>query len=327
MDPLLSVIVPVYKSEAHLQRCIDSVLHQEYKRAELIIVDDGSPDNSSDIYKAAAVKDERIKFVYKENGGIASARNKGISIASGEYITFIDADDFVHPQVYKKAMSHITENKNDLLIFDFKKVEDETKKDFEEIEDIEPRYLNRLEALNKLYSPDRSTYIYPWNKIYHQSLFNKLRYNESHTYDDEEMAHRLLHEAKSIVYFSCEGYYYVQREGSFVNVPFSMKKFKRMDALYQRCLFFKQKGYTDLHQSAVEHYVETFLWYYLLAQKLDNKEGLHQQRIQFNSLLKYILKNQLISSKQKPLLIIFRIAPSIYIHLIKVLMRQKGEAV
>ena len=99
---LISIIVPVYKAEKHLSECIDSIISQTYENFELILIDDGSPDNSGKICDEYAEKDKRIRAIHKENGGVSSARNTGLDNASGEYITFIDSDDFVDKQYLEK---------------------------------------------------------------------------------------------------------------------------------------------------------------------------------------------------------------------------------
>lgn len=98
---LISIIIPVYKTEQYLKRCVDSVLNQTYQELECILVDDGSPDEAGKICDEYKKKDARIKVIHKENGGLSSARNAGLDIAKGDYIGFVDSDDFIHPQMYE----------------------------------------------------------------------------------------------------------------------------------------------------------------------------------------------------------------------------------
>ena len=106
--PLISVIVPIYKVEKYLSKCIESIIAQEYSNIEIILVDDGSPDNCGKICNDYAIKDNRIKVIHKENGGLSSARNAGIDIAQGEYIGFVDSDDTIEPYMYEKLYNAIS---------------------------------------------------------------------------------------------------------------------------------------------------------------------------------------------------------------------------
>ena len=101
MNPEISIIVPVYNVEKYLKRCIDSILNQSFTDFELILVDDGSTDNSGEIIDEYAIKDERIKVIHKENGGLSSARNVGIEYSKGNYIAFVDSDDYINKNMYK----------------------------------------------------------------------------------------------------------------------------------------------------------------------------------------------------------------------------------
>ena len=114
MDSLVSVIVPVYKVEKYLSKCLDSIVNQTYKNLEIILVDDGSPDNSGKICDEYAQKDSRIKVIHKENGGLSSARNAGLDIATGEYIAFADSDDSVHLDFVEKLYRAIKEENADI---------------------------------------------------------------------------------------------------------------------------------------------------------------------------------------------------------------------
>lgn len=113
---LISIIIPVYKTEQYLKRCVESVLAQTYQDLEIILVNDGSPDNSLKICYEYAEMDRRIKVVNKENGGVASARNAGIDLAAGEYIGFVDSDDYIEPDMFELLVGLINEYKADISI-------------------------------------------------------------------------------------------------------------------------------------------------------------------------------------------------------------------
>ena len=115
-NPLISVIVPVYNVEKYLDRCVESIVNQTYTNLEIILVDDGSPDNCPAMCDAWAEKDNRIKVIHKENGGVSSARNTGINAASGDYIAFVDSDDYIDCLMYEKMMNTIQINNSDVVI-------------------------------------------------------------------------------------------------------------------------------------------------------------------------------------------------------------------
>ena len=115
-EKLISVIIPVYNVEKYLRRCIDSVINQTYKNLEIIIVDDGSTDNSSNICDEYTNKDSRVKVVHKENGGLSSARNVGIELAKGDLIAFVDSDDYIELEMYEKLKENMDKYDSDIAI-------------------------------------------------------------------------------------------------------------------------------------------------------------------------------------------------------------------
>ena len=118
----ISIIVPVYNVESYLSNCIDSILNQTFKDFELILVNDGSTDKSLEICKHYKNMDDRIFIIDKKNGGLSSARNAGLDIIKGEYIGFVDSDDYIHPQMYELLYKQIIENEADISMCEFKKV-------------------------------------------------------------------------------------------------------------------------------------------------------------------------------------------------------------
>ena len=115
--PKISVIIPVYKVEQYLPECLDSIINQTYKNLEIICIDDGSPDNSGKILDEYASKDNRIRVIHKENGGISSARNAGLDIATGDWISFVDSDDWLDINTYEKLLSSADEANTDIVMF------------------------------------------------------------------------------------------------------------------------------------------------------------------------------------------------------------------
>lgn len=130
---LISVIVPVYKVEQYLEKCVNSITAQTYSNLEIILVDDGSPDKCGDICDSLAEKDKRIKVIHKMNGGLSSARNAGIDIATGQYIGFVDSDDFIEPEMYEKLLKLIKQEGTKLAVCAVNYVYEDGKKNEETI--------------------------------------------------------------------------------------------------------------------------------------------------------------------------------------------------
>ena len=120
MKPLITVIVPVYNVEEHLDRCIESIINQTYKNLEIILVNDGSPDNCPALCDKWAEKDDRIRVIHKTNGGVSSARNSGINVAKGEYVGFVDSDDYISADMYELMVESIINNNSELSVIGYK---------------------------------------------------------------------------------------------------------------------------------------------------------------------------------------------------------------
>ena len=118
-NPLISVVVPIYKVEEYLQRCVDSIINQTYKNLEIILVDDGSPDSCPKMCDNFAKQDKRIKVIHKINAGVSEARNTGLEYATGDYVGFIDSDDYIHPTMYEKLLNGIKKENSDICMCRF----------------------------------------------------------------------------------------------------------------------------------------------------------------------------------------------------------------
>lgn len=178
MSPLVSVIIPIYNVEKYIKKTVQSVIKQEYKGIEIILVDDGSPDNSSRIIDELAKKDDRIVCIHKENGGVSSARNAGLKIAKGKYVTFIDGDDWVEPDYISYLLNLVEDNKCEIAM---------NKNNFSDYnkKSSEKEYVVRAEkAIEWIYLGN--IFVAVWNKIYKTSLLkdNHISFDESIWYGE-----------------------------------------------------------------------------------------------------------------------------------------------
>ena len=251
---MISVIVPIYKVEDYLPKCIDSILNQTYKDLEIILVDDGSPDNCGKICDEYAKQDKRIRVIHKENGGLSSARNAGIEAAKGDYIGFVDSDDYISMDMYEKMVVSIETENADVSVCCFKYVNEDgsafetSVKPFEKYE-----VLSKEQAIDKITTLDRyyTHFATAVNKLYRRAVIEDLKFEEGRVHEDEFIAHLVYFNCSKIVIMPDELYYYVQRSGSIMNSSYSPKRLDAVRAYYKRYEFLKEKGYKKHAKNAL----------------------------------------------------------------------------
>ena len=181
-QPKISVIVPVYKTEGLLDRCVESIVGQTYKNLEIILVDDGSPDNCPAMCDEWAEKDSRIRVIHKENGGVSSARNAALDIATGDYIGFVDSDDWIEPEMYSSLIQKISESGKNIALCSYYAVEISGER-------YECRCVVDKEVLDK---DDYFRFIvlggdggYIWNRLYDADILKEVRFDEDIWYSED----------------------------------------------------------------------------------------------------------------------------------------------
>jgi len=192
MDELISVIIPIYKVEAYLKRCVDSVLNQTYKNLEIILVDDGSPDNCPMICDDLAKLDNRIKVLHKENGGLSDARNAGTDISTGSYIIYIDSDDYIEPILIEELYRSLKENEADIAVSGYIRTDSKNNRD-KRLDGM--TYVgNALDVLYLLFS----TYSWTaWGKLFKKDIVNGIRFTKGILYEDFEFIPRVFVKASN----------------------------------------------------------------------------------------------------------------------------------
>lgn len=244
--PLISVIVPVYKVEKYLDRCVESIVNQTYKNLEIILVDDGSPDNCPQMCDEWSKKDKRIRVIHKKNGGLSDARNAGIDCATGEYISFVDSDDNLHVDFLSVLYNSLIKNKATISICDFKRFDNEmdvmTKIEFPLVENI---YTN-VEACKMQYTHDNIKFVTAWGKIYNMKLFSELRYPVSKIHEDEFVTFQAFYNSEQIVAINYPLYYYRNNENSIMNQKFTLKGYDIIEALEFRNEYYEEKEEKEL---------------------------------------------------------------------------------
>lgn len=224
----VSIIIPIYNVERYLPRCLDSVCRQTYQDIEILLIDDGSDDQSGAICDQYAANDKRIKVIHKSNGGLSDARNSGLEIATGEYITFVDGDDFVTPY-YVEHLCDAMSKGGDMAVSWFASVFPEEMLPQGKKELIRFTLCNKVTCLEKLLYQD-GVETNACGKLYKRSLFGDLRYPVGKLYEDIVVTYKAIERCENIAVIGNEDYYYWQRNDSIQYVRFTRHK---MDAINQ----------------------------------------------------------------------------------------------
>lgn len=242
MEPLISVIVPIYKVETYLSKCIDSIIAQTYRNLEIILVDDGSPDSCGTICDTYKEKDNRIIVIHKKNGGLSDARNAGMEVANGEYFGFVDSDDFIHPQMYEMLMQYMLKQNAEVTVCDFEVVEEGVTPEVNQY-DTE-QYYEVIDEKEKfswyIVGTTSVTFTVAWNKLYKRELFEGITYPKGKVHEDEFTTYRLLYRALKTVYVKTPLYFYIQRGGSITaDEPIEKRKLC-FEATYEKLIFYAE---------------------------------------------------------------------------------------
>lgn len=232
--PLISVIIPVYNVEKYLKRCVDSVIQQTYPRLDIVLVDDGSKDKSGYICEEYKEKDSRIRVVHKENGGLSDARNAGIDIAEGRYITFIDSDDYVATDYVEFLYGFLNKYNADISGCFHRKFTDGQQIITFESKREEFFFDGEGATIDLCYQKHISNSA--CGKLYKKELFRDIRYPVGRLYEDLGTTYKLFLLCNIVVFSMVEKYYYYQRHDSIMHYNFTKKNMDRIvlsDELYQ----------------------------------------------------------------------------------------------
>lgn len=230
--PLISVIVPVYKVEAYLDRCVQSIVDQTYHNLEVILVDDGSPDNCPAMCDAWAEKDSRIKVIHKENGGLSDARNAGMAVATGELMGFVDSDDWISPETYQLLYERMAVDGSDIVACGVEMVWED---------DMPSRMLTRpgycvLDAQEAMQAIIEESWLKQpvWYKLYKTKLIQDVLFPVGKYHEDVFWSYQAVGKACKVSVFDTPCYHYVQRESSIMGEEYSLKRLDALEAKLMR---------------------------------------------------------------------------------------------
>lgn len=236
-NPLVLIIVPAYNVEPYLKKCLDSIQNQTYKNLEVILIDDGSSDGTSNICDLYVNKDKRFKVIHKENQGLSLARNSGLDVMSGEYVTFVDSDDYIHPRLVEDCVQAVEENDADIVIFNIIDV----KNGRENLREMNPHYLS---GTNQIFEGIIRDTIpsYVWNKFYKAALWDRVRFMPNTAFEDLLVMPQIFRSVRES-YFLNKGLYYYNNDnsGSISRNISPISKYGLFQSFYTRIALAKER--------------------------------------------------------------------------------------
>lgn len=304
----VSVIVPVYKVEKYLHKCMDSILAQTYTELEILLVDDGSPDNCPAICDEYAQKDGRIRVIHKKNGGLSDARNAALDVMTGRYVTFVDSDDYIPPDAVETLYNALIENDADLAVGNLASV-------------------SEAGEINEMYTPARELTVLEGDgilstlnqpcapvKLYKKEIFDELRYPVGRLYEDLFVYHKVLSRVNRCVLTGKVAYYYLIRSGSIMHSEYDIRFTDVIFALKDRYNWLDSIGQDKLADEAA-------LFIYSRAAvafaHLDKADPVHAEKLRevkkiYDGLWKRLLTADGVSAKQKLRLVMLKYMPGLH---------------
>lgn len=261
MNPLISVIVPVYNVEDYLDRCVESIVNQTYKNLEIILVDDGSTDCSGKKCDEWKVKDSRIVVIHKENGGQAEARNKGLELATGDYIGFVDSDDLISNSMYEEMLKVAVKHNSDVVGCRHVLFDDVKHPCFEDgsFNGQVIEFTQKEAVLDIIREEHFESTV--WNLLVISKIAKSVKFDVGKIHEDVLWPFRVFLSSQKFAYVEKCFYAYFQRSGSTMNIGYSEKRFDALDALETRSLIIKQI-YPDLYPIATRVYLGACRYHY-----------------------------------------------------------------
>lgn len=262
---LISVIVPIYNVEKYLSKCIDSILNQTYKNIEVLLVNDGSTDNSEQICLEYAKKDNRIKYLKKKNGGLSDARNYGIEHANGEYLSFVDSDDYLDCTFLEKLYYSIINNNTEVAVCSYELINELDNKVINTINI--PSHTEKTTGIEimkgVLNFKFRQPFVVVWNKLYKKYIFKNLRFEVGKLHEDEFMVHKLWYYTKNISLVNEPLYKYLRRENSITQSQMNLCRFNSLiESFLDRINFYCKKKETEFEYITITSFMTFIINFY-----------------------------------------------------------------
>ena len=314
-EELVSVIVPIYKVEKYLNNCIESIIKQTYKNMQIILIDDGSPDNCGKICDEYKLKDARIEVIHKKNGGLSDARNCGIDMARGKYIVFIDSDDYIDKYYIEKLYMAIKKEGVKLAQCNILRVDDE-KNILKKIGYEKKVVKSGKNIIKEQYGVHVIENTVVWNKMYAIELFKDIRFPVGKIHEDEFTTYKILYNLDKVAIIDDYLYYYRENDDSIMKQKFNIRNLDRLDA-YKDKMYFFQKRETDIFIKALIRYIEEIKTDYMKAKKymVNFNEFKDKLLNEYRRVYYLLIKQKKISLKYKIKMFVFYISPNLHIFL------------
>lgn len=290
----ISIIVPVYNVEDYLEECIESIVNQTYKNLEIILVNDGSTDCSGYICDKYNKKDFRIKVIHKKNGGLSSARNVGIDFSTGNYLMFVDSDDYIDLDMVEILLKYMEQENADITICNFyreknKKMENVLIKNYFPFEAIKEIFLQKNFETSA------------WGKLFKREVFKEIYFPEGKIFEDLGTIYKVFDNAKKITYISAQKYFYRFRVDSIMNSKFDKKKMDIYD-IFKGINNFLLEKYPDLIPYLRNRETKTYInnLISICASDYRNKEDINKLKVKIKeNFFKYVFFNKNITILEK----------------------------
>ena len=268
------VVVPVYKVEPYLERCIDSILNQTLTNWELILVDDGSPDNCPAICDRYAAEYDNITVIHQENGGLSAARNAGINhaMANGnpetDWITFIDSDDFIHPNYLEYLYRAAKEASTEISICGY------IRTDAAQVSGEKTDFGYTVFTPEAFWRKDRTNATVAWGKLYRLHCFRDIRYPVGKIHEDEFTTYKVMFPLPQVVFVGITLYYYYSNSAGITQTPWTPKRMDELDALTEQMAYFRETGFSDAYslsaRDLLQHSIKYLMYIKHLSPKYDS---------------------------------------------------------
>lgn len=295
--PLISIVVPVYNVERYLKKCIESLLNQSYKEIEIILVDDGSLDNSSKICDEFSNNDKRVKVIHKENGGLSDARNVGIESARGQYITFVDSDDFVAYDYIEYLYNMLDKYKSDMSICNLARINENQLIRNDNNGKI---YLKNVEQTFEMLLYADVVDVSACGKLFKTKVFEDIKFPIGKAYEDTAIMYKLISKCEKISIGTLKKYFYIRRKGSISNQKFNQKEFDYLH-FTDEMLKYLYINYSSLFEGIKRYYFYSRIRLLRILCEDSNKNIEFTEKIvnEINLVSKDIMKNRKVPVRDK----------------------------
>ena len=322
--PKISIVVPIYNTDQYLHRCIDSILNQTFKDFEVILVDDGSTDNSGKICDEYEIKDSRVRVIHQENQGVAEAQNTGVENSVGEFVGIVNSDDFIEDDMYRILYENALKFSADISICKHNQVSGEAREDYKVTNNT--IVFNNEEAFECLFT-NKYFASHSWDKLCKRKLFEGVRFPSGKIYEDMFTTYRLFEKADCVVYTDYIGYNYFQREDSILHSDFTDSDLDYIDS-YDKIFDVAREKYPNSIDTIKSAYVVANMAILSLAYQSGYKDPKITSEIQQNVRhnVKHVYDKSQVPFRTKAGATIVSLNRDLYYMLIKLKQRLKGTS-